>query len=104
MKSLCGVQTWKDIDELYKCKSEHWIQTEYDDNVLDCWILPNGDYFVNIKKDDVFEGESDVRNTLPCHLGAFTRGKKRIMKTFFWEINGFYNDSLYYGDTDSIYI
>ena len=24
----------------YKCKSEHWMETEFDENVLDYWILP----------------------------------------------------------------
>ena len=35
MDSLCAVQTPRDFEEIYKCKSEHWKQTEYDDNVLD---------------------------------------------------------------------
>ena len=35
MISLYGVQILKDIIESYKCKSELWMETEYDDNVLD---------------------------------------------------------------------
>ena len=31
MNSLYGVQIRKDIDQFYKCKSEHWMQTEYDE-------------------------------------------------------------------------
>ena len=51
------------------------------------------------------EGDNDVRNTLPSHLGAFIlSNSKRILKTFIREINGFYNNSIYYGDTDSLYI
>ena len=50
MNSLYGVEIRKDIDEFYKCKSEHWKQTEYDDNVLDYWRLPNGNYIVKFKK------------------------------------------------------
>ena len=38
--------------EFQKCKSEHWMQTEYDDNVLDDWHLPNGIYIVKFKTDD----------------------------------------------------
>ena len=41
MNSLNGVQIRKDINESFKCKSEHWMQTEYDDNVLDYWKLLN---------------------------------------------------------------
>ena len=41
MNSLYGVQIRKDIDQSYKCKSQHWRETEYDENVLDYWKLPN---------------------------------------------------------------
>ena len=34
MNSLYGVQIRRDIDEFYKCKSQHWMETEYDENVL----------------------------------------------------------------------
>ena len=80
--------------------------TEYDENVLDYWKLPNGNYIVKLKKkDDGSEGGNDVKNTLPSHLGAFIlSNSKRIMNNFIREINGFYNNSIYYGDTDSLYI
>ena len=105
MHSLYGVQIRKDIDQSYKCKSQHWMETEYDENVLDYWKLPNGIYIVKLKKDDGLEGDNDVENTLPSHLGAFIlSNSKRIMNNFIREINGFYNNSIYYGDTDSLYI
>ena len=40
MNSLYGVQIRKDIDQSYKCKSQHWMETEYDENVLDYRRLP----------------------------------------------------------------
>ena len=105
MNSLYGVQIRKDIDQSYKCKSQYWMETEYDENVLDYWRLPNGNYIVKLKKDDGLEEDNDVKNTLPSHLGAFIlSNSKRIMNTFIREINGFYNNSIYYGDTDSLYI
>ena len=52
MNGLYGVQIRKDVDQSYKCKSEHWMQTEYDENVLDYWKLPNGNYFVKLKRDE----------------------------------------------------
>ena len=105
MNSLYGVQIRKDIDQSYKCKSQHWMETEYDENVLDYWRLPKGNYIVKLKKDDGSEGDNDVKNTLPSHLGAFIlSNSKRIMNNFIREINGFYNNSIYYGDTDSLYI
>ena len=41
MNSLDGVQIRKDIDQSYKCKSQRWMETEYDENVSDYWKLPN---------------------------------------------------------------
>ena len=35
LNSLCRVQIRRDIDRSYKRKSEHWMETEYDENVLD---------------------------------------------------------------------
>ena len=81
------------------------METEYDENVLDYWKLPNGNYIVKLKKNDGLEGDNDVKKTLPSHLGAFIlSNSKRIMNNFIREINGFYNNSIYYGDTDSLYI
>ena len=61
--------------------------------------------YSKIKKDDGLESDNDVKNTLPSHLGAFIlSNSKRIMNNFIREINGFYNNSIYYGDTDSLYI
>ena len=105
MNSLYGVQIRKDIDQSYKCKSQHWMETENDENVLYYWKLPKGNYIVKFKKDDGLEGDNDVKNTLPSHLVAFIlSNSKRIMNNFIREINGFYNNSIYYGDTDSLYI
>ena len=35
MNSSYGVQIRKDINESYYCKSETWMKTEFDENVLD---------------------------------------------------------------------
>ena len=48
--SLYGVQIGRDINDFYKCKSENWMQTGYDDYVLDYWRLSNGSYIVNKKR------------------------------------------------------
>ena len=58
-----------------------------------------------MKKDDGLDSDNDVRNTLPSHLGAFIlSNSERIMNNFIREINGFHNNSIYYGVTDSLYI
>ena len=80
------------------------MEKEYDDSVLHYWKLPNGTYFVKLKKDDDLDGDNDIKNTLPSHLGAFILIKtKRNMNNFIREINSFYNNSFHYGDTDSLY-
>ena len=68
MTSIYGVQIRKDNDQFYKCKSEYWMQTEYYENVLDYWKLPNGIYIIQMKNDDGLDGDNNVKNTLPSHL------------------------------------
>ena len=58
-----------------------------------------------MKKDEGLDDDCDIENTLPAVLGAFlSSDSKRIMNVFIKEKNGFHNNSLYYGDTDSSYI
>ena len=58
-----------------------------------------------MKKDDGLDGDNDIKNTLPSQLRAFIlSNSNRIMNKFVREINGFYNNSIYYGDTDSLYV
>ena len=105
MNSLYGVQIRKDFNESYSCKSEIWMKTEFDENVLDYWRLPKGNYIVKMKKDDGLDDDCDIKNTLPAVLGAFIlSNSKRIMNNFIREINGFYENNVYYTDTDSLYI
>ena len=49
--SLYGTEIGRDINEFYKCKSQHCMGRESDDHLLDYWKLPNGIYIVQIKKD-----------------------------------------------------
>ena len=50
MNSLYGVQIRKGINESYHCKPQHWMETEFDETVLDYWKLPNEKYVVVMKK------------------------------------------------------
>ena len=49
LNSLYGVRIRKDIHQSYKRKSQHWMETKYDENVLDYWRLPKGNYIVKLK-------------------------------------------------------
>ena len=69
--SLFGVQLRRDINDFYKCKSEHWMKTDYDDIVLDYWKLSNGNYTVKIKKDEGLDGGNDVKYISTCKSGSF---------------------------------
>ena len=105
MNSLYGVQIRKDINESYSCKSETWMKTEFDENVLEYWKLPKENYIVKMKKEDGLDDDCDIKNTLPAHLGAFIlANSRRIINNFIREINGFSENNVYYTDTDSLYI
>ena len=41
MNSLYGEDIRKDIEEKFSCKSEMWMQTEYDERVKDYWKISN---------------------------------------------------------------
>ena len=105
MNRLYGDQIRGDINESYSCKSETWMKRDFDENILDYWRLPNGNYFVKMKKNDGLDDDSDIKMTLPAVLGAFILiTSKRNMNNVFSEINGFFKSSIYYGDTDSLYL
>ena len=90
MNSLYGVQIRKDINESYYCKSKNWMKTEFDENVLDYWKLPNGNYIVKKKKGDSLDDDSDIKDTLPVVLGAFIlSNSKRIKNIFLQKKTGF---------------
>ena len=80
------------------------MKTEFDENVLDYWKLPNGNFIVKMKRDDGLDDDCDIENTLPAVLGAFILANSRlIMKKFIREMNGFYENNIYYTYTDSLY-
>ena len=71
MNSLYGEQIRKDIEENYQCKSEMWMQTEYDERVLDYQRINYEIYIVKMKDDEGLQDEVKRVNTVPIHLGSF---------------------------------
>ena len=58
-----------------------------------------------MKKDDATDGDVDMQNSLPSQLGAFLLSNINLnMYKLSRRNNSFYNKSIYYGDTDSLYI
>ena len=105
MNSLYGVQIGRNITESFSCKSETWMKTEFDENLLENWKLPNGNYIVKMKRDDGLDDDCDSKNTLPAVLGALIlANSRRNMNELIREIIGFYSSNIYYTDTDSLYI
>ena len=105
MNSLYGENIRKDIEEKFACKSEMWMQTEYDERVKDYWKISGINYIVKMIDDAGLEDEVKKLNTMPLHLGAFVlSNSKRIMNNFIHAINGFYTNDIYYTDCDSLYI
>ena len=62
------------------------MKTEFDENVLDYWRLPNGNDIVKMKKDHGLDDDSHIKNALFAVLGAFILSiSKRIMNSFLRE-------------------
>ena len=105
--SVYGGNIRKDINEEYKCVTENWMRENFDDRVKEWFPLKNGNLIV--KLEDV-EGVDDFDkaksiNIMPSHFGSYILShSKRLMNNVFREIDGFYSNNIYYGDTDSGYI
>ena len=105
MNSLYGENIRKDIEEKFLCKSQMWMESEYDERVKDYWKISGINYIVKMIDDKGLEDEIKKLNTVPLHLGGFVlSNSKRIMNNFIHAINGFYTNYVYYTDCDSLYI
>ena len=59
---------------------------------------------MKLKDDDGLEHEVKKLNTMPSRAVFIHSNSKRIMNIFTHAFDGFYNNSVYYTDTDSFYI
>ena len=105
--SVYGGNIRKDINEEYKCVTENWMRENFDDRVKEWFPLKNGNLIVKLEDDegvDDFDKAKSI-NTIPSHFGSYILShSKRLMNNVFREIDGFYSNNIYYGDTDSGYI
>ena len=100
-KSLYGEQIRKDIEDIFVCKSEYWMMSEYDEKVIDYWKMSHCNYIV--RKIDEIELKDEVEkvNTMPSHSGVFVLSKnKRNMNNLNHALNGFHINDLHYTDVD----
>ena len=105
--SVYGGNIRKDINEEYKCVTENWMRENFDDRIKEWFPLKNGNLIVKLEDDegvDDFDKAKSI-NTMPSHFGGYILShSKRLMNNVINQINGFYNNNIYYTDTDSLYI
>ena len=105
VNSLYGENNRNDFTEECNSKSEHWMSTEYDERVLEHWKLPTRDYIKKLKQNDGLESETNLKNTMPAHLGSYILSiSKRINSNFLREIDGLKMNNVFHTNTDSLYI
>ena len=105
--SVYGGNIRKDINEEYKCVTENWMRENFDDRVKEWFPLKNGNFIVKLEDDEGVDDYDKAKsiNTMPSHFGSYILShSKRLMNNVFREIDGFYSNNIYYGDTDSGYI
>ena len=83
------------------------MKEKFDDRVTDWFPLRNGNLVVKLEDDkgaDDFDKPKSIK-TMPSQFGSnILSHSKRLMNDVFREIDGFYSNNFYYGDTDSGYI
>ena len=83
------------------------MRENFGDRVKEMFPLKNSNLIVKIEDDervDDFDKAKSV-NTMPSHFGSsILSHSKRLKNAVIKQIGGFYNNSIYYTDTDSLYI
>ena len=105
--SVYGGDIRKDINEEYKCITENWMRENFDYRVKEWFPLKNGNLIVKIEDDSSIDDYDKAKsvNTMPSHFGSYILShSKRLMNDVIKQIGGFYNNGIYYTDTDSLYI
>ena len=79
----------------------------FNDRVRQWFPLKNGNLKVRLEDDEGLDDYDKAKsiNTMPSHFGTFILShSKRFMNDVTEQTCGFYNNSIYYTDTDSLYI
>ena len=94
-----------DILDVLRCVSENWMKINFDDRVKEHKPLKNEHYLVSIRYHDGIDdnGVSKKINTQPFQLGSsILSHSKRLMNDVILALDGYKNNKIYYGDTDSV--
>ena len=83
------------------------MRENFDDRIKEWFPLKNGNFIVKLEDDEGVDDYDKAKsvNTMPSHFGSYILShSKRLMNDVFREIDGFYSNNIYFGDTDSGYI
>ena len=83
------------------------MKENFDDRIKEWFPLKNGNSIVKLEDDEGVDDYDKAKsvNTLPSHFGSYILShSKRLMNDVFREKDVFYNNVIYYTDTDSGYI
>ena len=105
--SVYGGIIRKNINEEYNCVTETWLRKTFDDRVKQKFLLKNGSLKEKLKADEGVDDYHKAKsiNAKPSHFGNYILPhSQRLMSDVIQQKGGFYTISIYYTDTDSVYI
>ena len=83
------------------------MRENFDDRVNKWFPLKNGNLVLKLEDNEGVDDYDKTKlvKTMPSHFGSFVLLHiKWLMNDVIRQIDGFYNNSFYYADTDSLYI
>ena len=83
------------------------MKENFDDRVKEWFPLKNGNSIAKIEDDLGIDDNDKAKsiNTMQSHYGTYILSKsKRLMNDVIKQLGGFNNNTIYYGDTDFLYI
>ena len=83
------------------------MREKFDDRVKEGFPLKNSNLIVQIEDDEGVDGYDETKSVKrrPSQFGScILSHSKRLMNDVIQQIGGFYDNSIYYSDTDSLYI
>jgi hypothetical protein len=98
MNSSYGTLVMRSFDHIFQFISKTKFERDFDDTVQ-LITIANGQYFTKYKN------KCHHDNKKPIYLGAFILSySKKILNRYIKALDGFYQPTIVYGDTDSVYI
>ena len=83
------------------------MKENFDNRIKEWFPLKNNNFIVNLENDEGIDDYNKAKsmNTMPSHFGSnILSHTKRIMNDVIKQTDGFYNNNIYYTDTDSLHI